>query len=281
MVYRDYWALSQWYRHYGGQLGEQHLYVVAHGADPKVQEICPKASVVTIPRDQADGFDRFRGRFLNGLQAALLELYDWVIRTDADELICLDPAHFADFPTFFAAQKSPAVFALGMEVAERGDDQALSLTDNVFDHRDNVVFSGHYSKAWAVSEPEDLVRHGVQVRPKRSRWFAFNLPEGVYLAHLKFANKTALTEANAHRKAVATAKGKGLPGKAWREPEAEAAKFFERFESLSEAPWETARDKALGRLKDDPKRDKTDGTVRARQLQFKARTKLPDWFRKL
>ena len=34
MVYRDYWALRQWYRHYGDLVGAQNLYIVAHGPDP-------------------------------------------------------------------------------------------------------------------------------------------------------------------------------------------------------------------------------------------------------
>ena len=56
MVYRDYWALSQWYAHYGRLVGFDNLYVVAHGADPEIAQICPRASVITVPRDSLEGF---------------------------------------------------------------------------------------------------------------------------------------------------------------------------------------------------------------------------------
>ena len=63
MVYRDHWALSQWYRHHARLLGVENLYVVAHGADPEIARLCPGASVITIPRDDLSSFDRTRARF--------------------------------------------------------------------------------------------------------------------------------------------------------------------------------------------------------------------------
>ena len=45
MVYKDYWALSQWYAHYGRMLGFDNLYIVAHGADAKIASLCPRATV--------------------------------------------------------------------------------------------------------------------------------------------------------------------------------------------------------------------------------------------
>ena len=281
MVYRDYWALSQWYRHYGKQLGEQNLFIIAHGDDPKVQRICPQASVITIAREKLDGFDWVRGQFLNKFQASLLELYDWVIRTDADELICLDPEQHTSFSTFFANQASTAVFALGLDLAERADDTPLKESANVFDYRDLALFSGHYSKAFAVRKPENLVRHGVQVRPRQARWFQFNMPEGAYLVHLKYANRHALAEANKHRSETANRPGKGLPGMAWRKADEYAKQFFDRIESLPSSSWEEARDEAIGRLRDDAKRDTKIGLVRARQLKFKKCTSLPSWFQSL
>lgn len=278
MVYRDYWALGQWYRHYAKQLGAVNLYVVAHGADEKVKQICPDASVLVIPRDDLDGFDRRRSEFLNKLQATLLDAYDWVIRTDADELICIDPDVYISFAKLFETLTGPVAFALGFEVVEQNRDRQLADDESVFAARHTVKFSGHYSKAWAVNQPEQLVRHGVQMKPKRTRWFHFDMPQGVYLAHLKYANRRALADANIHRTEVANGSGHGLPGKAWREADDEAARFYQMVASLPEVDWHTAKADAYQRLSQDPKRDAPDGIVRARQLRFKVRTTLPDWF---
>jgi len=278
MVYRDYWALSQWYAHYSRHLGGNNLFVIAHGADPMVQAICPEASVITIPRDTFTGFDRVRGRLLNSIQDGLGEAYDWVIRTDADELICLDPALHAGFREFFDKQTSRALFALGLNVAEAGETE-LAENEMALTSRSTAIISGHYSKAWAVRDRIALMRHGVQVKPKLVQRFDFCMPSGVYLAHLKYANLAALTQANEHRHEVAAGTEKGLPGKAWKEPEKEAARFFAEIAALPELDWDEASSKAYAELSKDPVRDTENGLVRVRSKRFGDRVTLPDWFK--
>ena len=71
MVYRDYWALDQWYRHYAKYLGAENLYVISHGMDPEIAKICPQASIINIPREQLKNFDSVRLRVINGIQSGL------------------------------------------------------------------------------------------------------------------------------------------------------------------------------------------------------------------
>lgn len=280
MTYRDPWALDQWYRHYARHLGGNNLYVVAHGADPAVAGICPEASVVTIPRDRLDGFDTWRAGVLNGLQAALVNIYDWVIRTDTDELICLDPQRHASFSEFFASCDGNAVFALGLNVAEQPGDRPLRAGEPALAARRHAEFSGHYSKAFAVRTAMPLLRHGVAVRPRRLQSYPFHLPRGVYLAHLKFANRQALAAVNVNRKAVAdgpTPKA-NRPGRAWREADQSDARFFDRFAALPEAGWPEAEAIAYARISAAPVRDAKAGVVRAENIRADRRTLLPDWF---
>ena len=232
MVYRDYWALSQWYAHYSRHLGSDNLFIVAHGADAKVSELCPRANVITIPRDTLASFDRMRGQLLNSIQDGLGVAYDWVIRTDADELICLDPEHYDGFHTLFRDHnKLQSLFALGMNIAEDIMDNELSSTDAVLTKRQHAVLSGHYSKAWAVKRGTHMVRHGIALTQDAQ----FTLPTGVYLAHLKYANIDALTDANAHRVEIASGSEMGLPGQAWREAEKEGQRFYEALAKMQTA----------------------------------------------
>lgn len=278
MVYRDYWALSQWYKHYCHMLGGHALYIVAHGPDPKIQQICPEANVIVIPRDVSEDFDRKRSIFLNKFQSALLEVNDWVIRVDADELIVIDPGVHSNIFSFLNEQKDPVLFALGLEVGELVDDAEIPVEASVFDHRKSATFSGHYSKACIICKSTHLIRHGVQVKKSAIDAFQFNLPKGLYLAHLKYANKRALLHANLHRRAIANGPGQGLPGKAWREADKEAVQFYRRFELLPEFPWEKVRDDAFRMLSGSEKRNPNDGVIKVRQLKFSVRTLLPDWF---
>lgn len=257
MVYRDYWALGQWYRHYGALLGPENLYVIAHGTDPMIAEICPQASIWTIPRDDLTGFDRRRGQMLNGFQNGLLQVYDWVIRTDVDELICTEPEE--RLHDILHAQEAPAVFALGFNLVELPGDPPL--TNNVFDSRRRAVFTGHYSKAFAVRESLALMRHGVQLRPRRVRRFPFAMPRGVYLAHLKFASRAALVAADTRRMEIGALEGKGLPGSAWRNAREKLAAYYARVAEMKVTSWEEARDMAYAALAANPKRDEQDRLV--------------------
>ena len=161
MVYKDYWALAQWYAHYGKLLGAVNLYIVAHGKDDEISRICPDASVIVIPRDDLNGFDQVRARFLNQIKDALCVFYDRVIRTDADELIVLDPERFATFQDVFEAHRGSAVFALGLDLVELAGARW-------------AVFNSHYSKAWTSRAGMQLLLHGVKVHTSRQPcWYIY------------------------------------------------------------------------------------------------------------
>ncbi|MFT6459270.1 glycosyltransferase family 2 protein [Pseudophaeobacter arcticus] len=280
MVYKDHWALAQWFRHYSRLLGPENLYVVSHGADPCIQEICPGASVLTIPRDRLQGFDHWRGRMLNGFQQGLLEIYDWVIRTDADELICLDPARWGSLADMLAQQQAPALFALGFNLFDFSDaeaDAAEAPKAPVFARTRAAVFTGHYSKAWAVRRPIGLRRHGIQLRPARLAQFPFAMPRGVYLAHLKYADVAALSAMTEVRHEVANTKGPGSPGKAWQQAAKEAVDKLAEAEALPHLPWQEAEETAWSSLQ-SPVRDEASSVLRCKSLRFQFRTTLPNWF---
>lgn len=192
MVYRDHWALSQWYMHYSSQLGAKNLFVIAHGRDDKIQNICPEANVITIPRDELDRFDYVRAKIMNDFHSTLTDEYDWTIRTDADELICLDPSHYSSFVELLSKRWGPAVFALGFELVEEQGQTPVPMDTCVFNERTAALFTGHYSKAWAFRQDARALRHGMEVGKKRASGANFAMPEGVYLAHLKFADTAAL-----------------------------------------------------------------------------------------
>ncbi len=277
MVYRDYWALSRWYAHHGAELGPQNLFVVAHGADPRIAQICPGASILTIPRERFDNFDKVRAGLLNGLHTGLAQIYDWVIRTDADELICYDPARHASLPAALAAQDAPVVTALGFDLVEQPGDAPL-LDGPVLAQRRHLAFSGHYSKAVAARRPIDFLLHGVKVAPRRLESFPFHMAPGLYLAHLKYAHADALRDATSVRMQVGNAEGQGLPGAGWARADEDAAKFHATFAEKEPLPWETAEARAFATLSVKPARLERGSIVKTRALKLSWRTTLPDRF---
>ena len=279
MVYRDYFALTQWVRHYSNQLGIENLFIVAHGPDPKVNEIAAGANIWTIPRDNLERFDRRRNWMLNKFQSGLLKFYDWVIRTDTDELICVDPDQHGSIKQLLASQKDHAVFSIGLDLFEDDGDRQIDANISVFDQRQSVVITGNYSKAWAVRDAIPLMRHGVVVAQDGKRTHSYSFPTGVYLVHLKFASMDDLAKVNETRIALGRAELPGMPGIGWQKANNHATKFFDKAESLSVMPWDEATTYAYDTILADMKFSEKDGVIRSPGIPYIARTTLPKWFK--
>ncbi|MCT4558570.1 MAG: glycosyltransferase family 2 protein [Pelagimonas sp.] len=278
MVHRDHWALSRWYAHHGHQLGAENLYIVAHGADPLIAQICPRATVITIPRDGFDNFDRKRAAMLDGFHSGLSQIYDWVIRCDADELICHDPLYYPSLAAaIYANAENPVLTALGFDLVEMPFDRPMT-EGPVLTQRRHMAFSGHYSKAVASRRPIGFQLHGVRVAPKRLNSFPFAMPRGLFLAHLKYANKQALKDATQVRMQVAAQDAPGGPGAGWRAADEDATKFYETFMGKRTEPWEVSEKHAFDTLSIKPTRNEKFNIVKTRALKLDHRTELPDRF---
>ncbi|MCW8842976.1 MAG: glycosyltransferase family 2 protein [Rhodobacteraceae bacterium] len=280
MVYRDYWALSRWYAHHGAELGAHNLFIINHGDDPKIGEICPGAHVLSVVREDLSHFDRVRSKIMDQFHAELARDYDWVIRTDADEVVLYDPEQYSSLAAAFETQTAPVVTALGFDIVEMARNRAMTRGP-VCGQRRNVIFSGHYSKAVASRAAQKFRLHGVEVAPEALEDFPYHMPKGLYLGHLKYANLAALDDANAVRREVVAAAQAGKPGKAWAEPETEARDFLDEFAGLVARPWEKAEAKAYNRLSQAPARLERFSVVRARKFKPTHRTKLPARFAEL
>lgn len=279
MVYRDYWALAQWYRHYGGHLGPRNLYVISHGHDPEIAKICPEASIITIPRDELANFDRVRMRLMNGIQSGLGNLYDWVIQTDADELVCFNPAKYASFTELFESTKAPALFALGLNLAEVEGDAALKDGESALATRNIACITGNYSKAWAVRKALPLRWHGVFCGYRKTEDFPFEMPDDVFFVHLKHANSEALKDTNAVRQSVADSVGEDWNVNGWANPDFHAQRFFRKLAAAQALPWDEAIALGYAQIRDQPVRDPKRGIVKPPFINYVCRTTLPDWFR--
>lgn len=279
MVYRDYWALDQWYRYYSKHLGPHNLYIIAHGHDPEIARICPEASIITIPRDELKNFDRVRLRLMNGIQSGLNNVYDWVIQTDADEIVCFNPSTYSSFQNMFETTKAPALFALGLNLAEIEGDPPLQPQENALSSRNIACVTGNYSKAWAVRKALPLRWHGVFCGYRRTEDFPFEMPDDVFLVHLKHANSDALKETNAVRQSVADSVGEDWNVNGWANPDFHAKRFFRKMAAAKELEWSDALALGYQEIRGQPIRDPDRGIVKPPFINYVCRTILPEWFR--
>jgi hypothetical protein len=281
MVHQDYWAIGQWYAHYGKHIGYRNLYIIAHGDDSKIADICPLANIITIPRDELKNFDRVRARLMNGIQSGLGNIFDWVIQTDADELVCFNPSTYRSFAELFESTKAPALFALGLNLAEMELDPPLEYDESPFPTRTVACITGNYSKAWAVKKALPLRWHGVFCGYRKTQSFPFEMPDDVFFVHLKHANSKALQEANSVRQSVADAVGESWNVSGWSKPDYHAKRFYRKMAAARALDWEDAIALGYSQIRDNPVRDPERGVVKPPFIQYVCRTVLPDWFRAL
>ena len=113
MAYNERTYLPFWTRHYARQVGADHCYVIDHGSTERL-ELPPGVNVLRLPRSPHD--DPRRALFISSFVEGLLEYYDWVIHTDADEIVLADPQRHANLPAFCADAEMDTVTTIGFDV---------------------------------------------------------------------------------------------------------------------------------------------------------------------
>ena len=93
MVRNDDFYLRRWVEYYGKELGKENLYVWFDGTDQVIPSFCE--GIHTEKKEKVKGnvveSDKGRIDFLNAAARKLLQDYDLVIGTDADEFLIVDP----------------------------------------------------------------------------------------------------------------------------------------------------------------------------------------------
>lgn len=199
MVFRDYEMLSRWCDYYGTQLGRENLYIVSHGFDPHHKEITEGCNLVTIPRDKLTDFDAWRFEMLHSFVQFLCASYEWVIRTDADEFVVADSSA-GTLPQILERQVDPYVFALGVEVFQGQNEPELTSQPITAQRRHGLVWAS-YSKAFAVKAGWRLENHGIRFDPRKLTGLRVNMPEGLYLLHMRLSS-TSIHQAHRDRKVL-------------------------------------------------------------------------------
>jgi hypothetical protein len=115
MAYNEPTYLPIWARHYARQVGADHCYIVDHGSDA-IANLPPGVNIIRLPRSPHD--DLKRALFISSITEGLLEYYDWVIHTDADEIVLADPQHYRDLTNFCAAAEADTITAIGFDVQQ-------------------------------------------------------------------------------------------------------------------------------------------------------------------
>ena len=113
-VYNESFNLPIWIRYFGSQFGNANLFVVDLGTNDGSTDDLRDVNRIVLPRDEFDEYARTN--FINFLQQGLLNYYDTVIYTDADELVVPDPALFPDLRTYLEQTTFDYTACVGLNI---------------------------------------------------------------------------------------------------------------------------------------------------------------------
>ncbi len=185
MVRNDEFFLRKWTAYYGGQLGEENLYIYLDGKDQPLPDWCPKAHVVPCDRvaGQVARADKGRIRFLSARAAELLGSYDLVIGTDADEILAVDPKLGVGLRKFLSGLDiRSSVSGLGIDVGQILGEEGDITTDRPFlSQRSTGRVSTRYTKTSVLARP---YRWGSGFH--RVKGHNFHIAKDLYLFHFGY-----------------------------------------------------------------------------------------------
>ena len=182
MARNDAFFLKHWIAYYGAQLGEENLYIYLDGTDQPVPPTAGEATVIHCERIEGMvvSAEKRRLTHLSTVAAELLQRYDLVIGTDADEFLVVDPALNETLQTYLSKITiASSVSGLGLDVGQKmSTESTINENSSFLAQRNYAVLSSRYTKPVVLGEP---VTWGSGFH--RIKGHNFKIDKNLYLFH--------------------------------------------------------------------------------------------------
>ena len=157
MVRNDDFYLKKWTAYYGRELGEENLYIFLDGKDQPIPDWCPKAHITAYDKIKGQVVEAEKGRLalLSQKAAELLESYDLVIGSDADEFLIVDPALGISLAEYLSSKDIKiSLSGLGVDVGQNTKEETGIIENEPFlRQRHYARLSTRYSKPSVLAAP--------------------------------------------------------------------------------------------------------------------------------
>lgn len=186
MVRNDDFYLRRWTAYYGGQIGEENLYIFLDGKDQPIPTWCPKAHIVAhdrIPGTVVEA-EKHRLGIMSDTAAKLFSQgYDLVIGVDADEYLVVDPKLGKSLAEYLSGLKiKGSVSGLGLDFGQKlGEEGDITENEPFLCQRKYAQIGTRYTKPSVLAEP---LRWGRGFH--RVKGHNFHIAKDLYLLHFGY-----------------------------------------------------------------------------------------------
>ena len=209
MVRDEAAMLPRWVAHYSRQVGVENLFVIDDNSTDGGTDGLP-CPVLRIPPITKQQFEPARMGMLSGLAASLLNAYDAVLFTDADEFVVADPDRFGSLRDFVAARRGSSVLGvMGLNVVHLASEPDLDPARPILEQRSCAKFLPLMCKPSLTWVPAAWrwASHGIMA--------PYTIDPDLYMFHMKFADRRLLMAAGDRRKEVVEMDGRAATT-SWR-----------------------------------------------------------------
>ena len=151
-VYNETFSLPLWIRYFGAQFGRENLFVVDLGTNDGSTNDLGIVNKIAMPRDDLDEYTRTN--FINCLQQGLLNYYDTVVYSDADELVVPDPELYPNLRVYLEQRTFDYASCVGLNIVHMLNlEEPIDLTRPILQQRRFAKFQSATCKSCVSRVP--------------------------------------------------------------------------------------------------------------------------------
>ena len=198
MARNDDFFLTRWIKYYGGEIGDENLYIYLDGLDQKDPVNAGNVHIHKLPHTdmtRANG-DKYRIGLLSKLAHELLKTYDIVIGCDCDEFLIVDPDVGMGLAKYLSSiMINTTVSGLGLDVGQNmNTEQTLDVHKPILPQRSYALLSTRYTKPVVINKPVNWGSGFHSIHHHN-----FHIDKNLYLLHFGAVDMKMLEQKSAAR----------------------------------------------------------------------------------
>ena len=151
--------LPIWLKYYSKYFNVEDIYVIDHESDDGSLEECLKRykfNVIKVHNEYYDDIWRLKTAYQK--HAELLQRYEYVLYTDADEIVIPDPSKYRDLKDYITRHDTDCVACVAYELIHlRERESPIDLGRPILEQRKYWYYNGFYNKSPLLRIPLERV----------------------------------------------------------------------------------------------------------------------------